>query len=309
MEIGKAQVTSVDARTHRVDVSWYNSDRKSFGVIVINPYSGYSMPDIGDSVLIIEDDHVKYCLGKIELNYAAKIKGEIKTADRVTKRGYKTKDGETFIANLKAKLSLLFSNSGSFRVSHANGDGLKYRITNRLTEIAGKTISFLAGESITRIGNVIRELPGVGDTVIPSGSTPAPTSAALEFLVELTVSTLEVAKLQIGHLKDSLGVDIFGSWGSRLRALLEVANPAGIPVAVLKMDEVGNVELSSTMGITMLDGVTVQLGGLAAGQPVPLGFLLQSLFNSHTHPTPSGPSGPPIQQMTSAQLSTKVFTS
>ncbi|MGH2942823.1 MAG: phage baseplate assembly protein V [Solirubrobacteraceae bacterium] len=48
--------------------------------------------------------------------------------------------------------------------------------------------------------------------------------------------------------------------------------------------------------------------GKDAQEKVVLGDTFTKLFNSHTHPTGVGPSGPPTQPLTSSHLSTKVTT-
>ena len=46
----------------------------------------------------------------------------------------------------------------------------------------------------------------------------------------------------------------------------------------------------------------------SAAEKVVLGDTFMQLFNQHTHPTGVGPSGPPVQPMTSSHLSAKVTT-
>jgi hypothetical protein len=58
--------------------------------------------------------------------------------------------------------------------------------------------------------------------------------------------------------------------------------------------------------ITLKSG-TVDIGPNAQ-EPVVLGNRLLALFNAHVHPTPVGPSGPPVSPMTPAQLSATVRT-
>lgn len=48
--------------------------------------------------------------------------------------------------------------------------------------------------------------------------------------------------------------------------------------------------------------------GKEATEKVVLGDTFMQFFNSHTHPTGVGPSGPPVQPMTTSQLSTKNTT-
>lgn len=72
----------------------------------------------------------------------------------------------------------------------------------------------------------------------------------------------------------------------------------GSDQAVIRLTAAGEVEVTAEK---------IKLGKSAA-EPLVLGQKLMQMFNSHTHPTGVGPSGPPAQPMTSAQLSTKSYT-
>jgi hypothetical protein len=61
-------------------------------------------------------------------------------------------------------------------------------------------------------------------------------------------------------------------------------------------------------GEVILSADKVLLGGAGASEPVVLGEAFRTLFNSHTHPTGVGPSGPPTPLMTPGQLSSKTKT-
>lgn len=87
---------------------------------------------------------------------------------------------------------------------------------------------------------------------------------------------------------------------------------------VLVLDDDGEVVLLAhgngkaslrftSSGEVIVTAETIKLGANAA-QKLVLGDAFMSLFNSHTHPTGVGPSGPPTPVMTSGQLSTKVTT-
>lgn len=70
----------------------------------------------------------------------------------------------------------------------------------------------------------------------------------------------------------------------------------------------GQAEVRLTKsGEVVITAEKIQLGA-SATEPLVLGQSFQTLFNSHTHPTGVGPSGPPASPMTPAQLSTKVTT-
>jgi hypothetical protein len=61
-------------------------------------------------------------------------------------------------------------------------------------------------------------------------------------------------------------------------------------------------------GDVVIKAQKIKLGSDAATEPLVLGNTFLQYFNTHTHPTGVGPSGPPTPPMTPAQLSTKVTT-
>lgn len=60
-------------------------------------------------------------------------------------------------------------------------------------------------------------------------------------------------------------------------------------------------------GEVVINASKIKLGD-GASKALVLGDDFRQLFNSHTHPTGVGPSGPPAQPMTPSHLSTKSFT-
>ncbi len=60
-------------------------------------------------------------------------------------------------------------------------------------------------------------------------------------------------------------------------------------------------------GEVVVTAETIKLGA-GASEPLVLGEAFKTLFNSHTHPTGVGPSGPPTAPMTPGELSTKTTT-
>lgn len=70
----------------------------------------------------------------------------------------------------------------------------------------------------------------------------------------------------------------------------------------------GKAEIRLTKsGEVIVKADKIKLGD-SAQQPVVLGDDFKTLFNSHTHPTGVGPSGPPTQPMQASHLSKKSFT-
>jgi len=74
---------------------------------------------------------------------------------------------------------------------------------------------------------------------------------------------------------------------------------------VIVHDKAGNsIELSSA-GV-VINSSAVKVGSGGAAQSLVLGDALMQLFNTHTHPTGVGPSGPPVQPMVAgSHVSTK----
>jgi hypothetical protein len=81
---------------------------------------------------------------------------------------------------------------------------------------------------------------------------------------------------------------------------------------LISMDDEGGVVVvaeaaGAEVRITAAGEVTITADkinlGDSAGQKLVLGDKLMQLFNSHTHPTGVGPSGPPVQPMTASHLS------
>lgn len=61
-------------------------------------------------------------------------------------------------------------------------------------------------------------------------------------------------------------------------------------------------------GEVLITAETIRLGRDGVREKLVLGDTFMQLFNSHTHPTGVGPSGPPTEPMGSSHLSTKVTT-
>ena len=79
---------------------------------------------------------------------------------------------------------------------------------------------------------------------------------------------------------------------------LDTQNGGDLRVVV----KMGEDEIRMENSIVIWNSSNIELGEGAA-QSVILGDLFKDLFNSHTHPTPVGPSGTPVPIMTPAQLS------
>lgn len=75
---------------------------------------------------------------------------------------------------------------------------------------------------------------------------------------------------------------------------------AGI-ISIVAGDDGAEVKIDAS-GVVTIKAGTIKLGANAQ-QKLVLGDAFRTLFNSHTHPTGVGPSGPPAQTMQSSHLS------
>lgn len=308
-------VTGIDTENRRIDVKYSGSERGKKNVVVIGDYGSNSLPSINDMVFLIEFGPLVYCIGKMEPDFKSKLgkitdeKGNIKyIQDKNTGAKLLAKevqDGEVFLINLAKRVWLHLSNDGGISLLNGMNDGLRYFSQSSILRLKGLALNLFGLGTDINFGSVNRDIPGKGQTTIPGD---LPTVPAIEAMINLAQAGIKFARFHIGHVKNALGIDEFGSWGSRIRAIVEVCT-AGVPMGVLKMDELGNIEVKSTSGFVMLDGNPVggvQLGGLGAVQSAVLGDQLLTWLNSHTHSTGTGPSGIPIIIAPTTILSQKV---
>jgi hypothetical protein len=311
LQASAATVKAVDSTNRFIDIQYMGSDRTKKEVILVMDPGNYAFPKVGDRVFVLDVGERTYCLGRIDYRYKTLVDGG--TKDETTGVEIKTKDvhdNEIYLGNFLKRTWLSLSNSGDFSLMAAKGggEGLKYIFKDRFLKLAGMAVQVIGNGARVAFGSVVRNIAGE-ITPIPSD---APLLPAVEGVIDLYYSTLRLARMGIGHIKNSLGIDEFGSWGARLRAIIEVCQ-AGVPIAVMKMDEAGNIEISSTLAQVMLDSTipvnSVLLGGLAAAFSVPLGESLNTWLTGHTHSSGTGPTGVPIIPPTSALLSQKVKVS
>jgi len=96
-------------------------------------------------------------------------------------------------------------------------------------------------------------------------------------------------------------------WGLRTKAGHELTFDDDGEVVLLKNGN-GKSELRFEQdGTVVVTAEKIKLGA-DASEKVVLGDTFMQFFNSHTHPTGVGPSGPPTQPMSSSQLSSKNTT-
>jgi hypothetical protein len=264
--VAPVEVISVNTIDRVVSVSYLNSDRNKENVIVVNDSGSYSFPKVGERGLMIDVGHRSYYLGKIEYNYRDKINGNITDNSTLPPTKILAKNvvgGEQLISNIIKRTWMSLSNSGDFSLMNGLNDGLKYIRRSRLARVAGSLVRQLGTGAVSNIGAVMRTLPVVGEVVIPEPAGSV--TPAVEALIEVLVLGIRFARMHIGNVKTSLGVDeILTPYGARLRAIIEVLQ-GPLSMGWLKIDELGNVEMGSTTAKCVLNSQVPGTGGVYLG--------------------------------------------
>lgn len=309
--IKPAEVTGADPDNRTVDIKWYGLPSGVQKVLVVSDTGDFSFPRVGDIGLVIQHSAQTFYLGKIEYGYKQKIDGKVIDTETESKiLAKRVREGEVYIGNLLRRVWLSMSSAGDFSLLNGFNEGLRYYLTGRILKLAGM-VTQVVGNGVTfKLGSVMRD-GAVKKNVI---AQEVPLVPAIEACLELLYQQVKIARLHLGHIKSQVtdagvGVDEFSTFGGRLRAILEVA--AGpVTMASLKMDELGNIELTSLAGTISVDTTAVQsilFGGLAAVYRVLLGEPFLAHYKAHIHSTPVGPSGtmvvPPVDE---TMLSQKV---
>jgi hypothetical protein len=293
-----AEVTNTDPDNRTIDVKWYGLPGTVQKVNIVSDTGDFSLPKVGDVGLVIQHNLHAFYLGKIEAQYKRKIDGKDRDPDTNSKiLAKRVLDGEIYIGNLIKRAWLSISSGGDFGLLSGFNDGLRYYMKDRILRLAGMTTRLIGNGVTLKIGSVVRDSPPKTDVICQE----VPLVPSIEACIELLFQQVKIARFQLGHIKSyvsptGIGADEFSTLGGRLRAILEVtAGP--VTLASLKMDETGNIELTSLAGNIFIDTAMVQgiaLGGLSAVWRALLGepFLLH--YKAHTHSTAMGPSGPMI---------------
>ncbi|MFA5132677.1 MAG: hypothetical protein WC444_05145 [Candidatus Paceibacterota bacterium] len=261
-----AIVLAVHPEDRLVDVKWADAEGGRKGVVMINDMGSYSMPNIGDSVLVLGTGVDYFCVGKIEYGYKAKLNGKQRVQGSSTPLKYKNVGPGEIIINHIRKLSWLkLANSGDFSLMNGFIEGFKYLRSIRTARVLGRTIELVANGVKIGAGTVIRNIPGKGEQPITGESG----GKALEYYIQIAYNSIQSVRFHLGEIRDmTLGVvPEVSSLGGRVKALLEVTQ-AAVRMGFLVIDEAGNVELTSKVATTVVGGTEVKLGGVAAQEPV-----------------------------------------
>lgn len=307
--IGPAEVLSANEDDRVLSIRWLSRPSKVQNVLVVNDPTSYSLPKRGDIGLVISTGGHAYFVGKLEYGYKEKIYGKKLEKDKRVTDGdgnkiyaRKVNPGETLLSNIVNGVSLFIGNSGGYSLLSRIGDGLTYSASDRYASLSAKALRFIGQEVTAAFGKVMRNL-GAGLQVIPNPTNPL--TPAVESMITVASNALNLARVHLGHVMNPLGIFEFSSFGGRLRALLEACDVLGISSSSIKMDEIGNLEMSSATspttaatGKTLVDSGnpinSVLLGGLLATQHAVFGEALLNWLNMHTHPTSVGPTSIPV---------------
>jgi len=277
-----AEVIAIYPADRVVDIRWLSQEGGKRGVVVTSSHGDYSFPAVGDTGLVLQYGFNFFYIGRIDISYAAKLAGNVRSKLTGQKlRPTEVDGGEAHLENVAAKSYVRFSNNGDFSLLNAFREGLKYMRNLRRTTISAKTMELFGNGIKIMFGTAIRN-PGTGE-IPPPGTSGG---KVIEFLLQIAYQDIQTVRFHLGEIVDLIAgtVPEMSSFGARLKALLEVtAGPA--PLASLKMDEVGNVEVTSAtgqiktsslgpttidskstlsasaIGIASIDGQLVQLGG------------------------------------------------
>lgn len=100
----------------------------------------------------------------------------------------------------------------------------------------------------------------------------------------------------VTHTTESRGVRIVTSTGHTIELIEDTVNSSN-RIRIKNKDNTIFIDLDMSNDVIEIDANNVKLGTNAA-QSIIRGDAFKTFFEAHTHPTPSGPSGPPFQTMT-----------
>jgi len=324
-----AKVLNTYPEVRLIDVEFINAGTIKKSVRVVQDSSTFSFPRKDEIGLCIGNDvQGYYYLGKMDFAYARKLNKEVTIPGTKTNWPIrKIKPGETYISHVLNGLGLLFTNSGNFSLTALNQDGIKYIYDKmgepfRWLQATAKSILLGSITSSLSLGAVIRKTPVQGDKVIRSLTDP--TKAAQEFLVNITkiigILPKTVVKLHLGEILQEpvtnpmVPIPVFhtevglGGAAAMLQALLAVFNTAGIEIGSIKIDNLGNMSINTTLpgagklvinagtNTHILSTAGTYIGGTAdipPIEPMVLGNQLSTWLAGHKHPTSMGLSGAP----------------
>ena len=297
-----AVVKAIDIKNRFVNVKFLGTERSANNVLVVNDYGSNSFPSIGDGVLVAVVNHKEFCIGKLPQAFNEQINNNYKDYNKNKILAKEVDEGATSVTNGRTTTSLYLPNSGNFYLTNGCKDGLAHTKKYRMTELFGNIInlSCLGDSVVQRVGSVIRYITNV-PTIVTKAASPAK-EIALELYTQIsTVLKYAFVRFKLGHVIDSNGLPEYSSSGGELRTLVEVNDTLGVNKATVTIDENGNVEIKSSLGIVALDAKAIAgilLSGLTSQYSAVLGEKLMTMYKAHTHPSPMGTTGMPTPNPT-----------
>lgn len=319
-----AVVRGVNSSDRTVAVDYLNRSGGEPAVPVWSDPGSYSLPAVNDQVLVLIDRATRpHVLGMRDYNFSDKVVAN--TLPTVLA-------GEKALYHPTTGARLHFRANGDVLLLTEREEGLEIKPGERvkmkapaLMEIIGSAGKLAFGDVRRRQKGLLPIVPASDDTVIN------PTSGVLphrEFTVEVKAQVMPgpVTGLQRAA-RFSMGtgvIDNDGQWeqlksfGTNLRAILEITALTGTPLSSIQMDEVGNIEIFSTLvarirsnlAEVIASEITLKASQITLGRFRRYSALLSELFlimyNTHTHSTPLGPTSPPQPIATPAAVTSKI---
>lgn len=271
----------------------------------------YSLPAVNDQVFVFIDRATRpQVLGMRDYNFSDKV-----AANQLPT----VLAGEKCIYNSATGARLHFRANGDVLLLTEREEGLEIKPGERVKLKAPALMEVIGSAGKIAFGDVRRRQKGMLPTVPTSDDAVInPSTGVLphrEFTVEVKAQVLPgpITGLQRAA-RFSMGtgvIDNDGQWeqlksfGTNLRAILEITALTGTPLSSIQMDEVGNIEIFSTLmarirsnlAEVIASEITLKASQITLGRFRRYSALLSELFlimyNTHTHSTPLGPTSPP----------------
>ena len=152
-------------------------------------------------------------------------------------------------------------------------------------------------EDLLKWGEVLMRSVGLGDIMLDyKGNVLVDTSKQTTIRVgdrdsDNKISSPELT-ISVGRVVDSNGAE--KTLGGR-KIKIEILDDSNNPI--IQIDEDNKVVITSS---------DIKLGSNSATEPMVLGNSFKAIYDAHIHPTPAGPSSPPVVPMPTTNLSTKI---
>ncbi len=259
------------------------------------------------NVIISAGEHVKVGKNRVSI---------VEGTEDITIKGVKKQDiGGVYITKVHG--NVLFDTK-SFNITCddfnvISKSNFKER-TNGSREISSDLVLITGNDGLTfnTGANLMTTVVGTHKTVVSGIAIPPSLDT---YTVEVMVGNHDTdIKLGKKHVSAKLGIEYESLLSSLTMMPIGSIELKGI-LSSLILDLFGEAKLAGAMGSvncgltsTEIDHmIQIKLGAGASTEPVVHGMKMMTLFNSHMHPTGTGPSGPPMKPMLPLDMSMKVF--